>query len=275
MSRRARLGQFAATADEAVLSWRPDANQIAFLVDWVGSEAYRSNPRLHTVACNRAGWVQVAAGHWPAVLDQVQTSLSRGDLFDVAQHCRTQGSWTPLLVAVYAWGYGANEKLAHARYLRVKDAETDLEAVLTEAMATLDELGSVAAYERLRGAVQRLGPAFFTKFLYFAAGDTTPSPRPLILDAKVAAACRSIARSALTAEGLDPSLVEDLIWWQWGKGAWTTHRYGVYLDLVTTLTAHLRIAAPGCWPPRPDALELALFDQNLLRSGVWGIPALH
>jgi hypothetical protein len=69
-----------------------------------------------------------------------------------------------------------------------------VEAALAHAVTTLADDGAVAAYRQLRGAIQGLGPAFFTKFLYFAGDALTdvPRPRPLILDQRIARVLRAL-----------------------------------------------------------------------------------
>jgi hypothetical protein len=61
--------------------------------------------------------------------------------------------------------------------------------------------------------VDGLGPAFFTKFLYFVGYDHTPEgPRPLILDQYV-------------AKGLN-----DIRGHGWRTTGWTADQYAAYLD---------------------------------------------
>jgi hypothetical protein len=82
--------------------------------------------------------------------------------------------------------------------------------------------------------LHKLGPAFFTKFLYFAV------PGALILDNRVARAVRerSELQHLVTADGRSVP--------------WTPYRYVVYLHWMRQ-TAHVLGV-------RPDELELTLFQ---------------
>jgi hypothetical protein len=102
---------------------------------------------------------------------------------------------------------------------------------LAAALELLRESGPVAAYDALRSRLRiaYLGPAFFTKFLYFAGYDTTSEPRPLILDRFVARGLRA----------------------GWPRSGWTSAQYGDYLR-----HAHAWAHESGA---APDAVELALF----------------
>jgi hypothetical protein len=92
--------------------------------------------------------------------------------------------------------------------------------------------GAVAAYSRfLRGGesnVTWLGPAFFTKLLYFAGFDRTPGPQPLILD-------RFVAKTL-----------------GWRTTGWTATDYGTYLDAATSWA--------GEYATTPDVVERTLFE---------------
>lgn len=268
LTRSERFGPLAALADELVLEWRPDSAQTQALIDWVGARDWHRDPRLHTVQCDRHEWAQAAGGQWPSSLDATESTISRGEAFTVARRARFESNWMPLLATVYAWGYGRS-RLGRYRYGQIA-ALDNVDSVLANAVNVMDEKGPVAAYERLAGTVTGFGPAFFTKFLYFAA-DAKPTKNPsLILDARVAAACRSITHSMLRGAGVDSELARGLARWQWGKGSWTPHRYGVYLDFAAGLTAHLEAQGREKWPEEtPDAVELALFDRELFRTGTW------
>lgn len=266
--RSKRLTPLSENADGLLLAWRPSAGQRAMLLDWVGQRAWRADPSLHTVGCDLNGWALTLDDVWPSSLGQHGLTISRGQVFEVARRARAAGEWVPLLAATYAWGYGTSG-LGRYRFQQLA-ARKDLGAVLGDAVHVLDKDGPVAAYTRLRGAVRGFGPAFFTKFLYFAGGEGAAKPAPLILDARVAAACRAIAMSVTQGSGVDPDLANELAWWQWGKGAWTPHRYDVYLRLVGAVNALMEASSEGRWPMgRTDVVELAMFDPDLLQAGVW------
>lgn len=168
-------------------------------------------------------------------------------------------SWTETLVASYVWGQGDIGYGAHRLGEILRPAP--VEAVLTQAIALLATDGAVAGYRRLSGSTAGLGPAFFTKFLYFAGGAVVDAPglRPLILDQRIA----RVLRAYTTRLGEEIGLEEpaELAAWLWSGGGWTPHRYDVYLRWVHGATGQL--AGSTQWPLAPDLLELALF------SGAW------
>jgi hypothetical protein len=167
------------------------------------------------------------------------------------------------LVASQVWGHGDRGYGPH-RAARVL-ARPDLAATLTEAVSLLVSDGACAAYDKL-DAVRHLGPAFHTKFLYFA-GQALPEvkgPRPLILDAVLARVLRRHATRLGRAAGLPwaPDVARRI----WSPGGWTSHRYSVYLTWMSATTTHLAANLPA-WPHSPDLLELALF------TGAWNPAA--
>jgi hypothetical protein len=86
------------------------------------------------------------------------------------------------------------------------------------------------------GAITYLGPAFFTKFLYFA-GSGSPDHPCLILDARVAMSLHAIGWTSLRT-----------------GGAWPTWTYLRYLGLLSRWASEHGVA--------PDELELTLFNGN-------------
>lgn len=91
-------------------------------------------------------------------------------------------SWAEAFVATQVWGYGGIGYGPHRT--RQVLARPNADAVLTETVSLLVDEGAVAAYEALN-TLHGLGPAFFTKFLYFVGlalpevkGPRPPDPRP-------------------------------------------------------------------------------------------------
>ncbi|MDT0212485.1 hypothetical protein Q9R29_01180 [Rothia sp. ARF10] len=213
--------------------------------------------------------------------DQVAKSgkISRRDVFDVARQSHSSHEWTSLLIASYIWGQGPNGYGPHRLRQILMSAPREgrhLEVCLREAVAAMHSGASVDGYRRLRGAVPGLGPAFFTKFLYFAAAASaaggTPippdsqKPAPLILDAVVAKQVRAVveARCAAPLQRLAGRGDEaaPLAAWLWSDSGWTPHRYGVWLTFAQSATQQLQQEIPA-WPGRTDVFELAVFQKQL------------
>ncbi len=224
---------------------------------------YTTGPSAHAVEYVPAHWSGITP--WPDQLlerSHVQgAAISRAQVVAVAREAVKRGEWSEVLVASYVWGQGRTGYGPH----RLKEilAEPNVFDVLERAGATLQEEGAVAAYHVLYGAVRGLGPAFFTKLLYFLdlAMDTSTAPRALILDQRVA----RVVRTHATRVGLEVGATStpDVAAWTWSDGGWTAHRYGVYLRWITAAPEQLTASGIG-WPASsPDLLELALFD------GVW------
>lgn len=114
-------------------------------------------------------------------------------------------------------------------------AVPDLEARLEVALHILVEQGPVVAYYALNDVsvakIPGLGPAFFTKALYFA----DPTHLALILDAVLAAAVNQLVPGG-------PRL---------RSAGWSTPRYAYYLALLN------RVAAAADVPA--DRIEASLF----------------
>ncbi|WP_405957804.1 hypothetical protein [Streptomyces phaeochromogenes] len=229
----------------------------------------------HAVEYVPAQWSGVEP--WPVELpERSRTGTARISRDQVAASTRgaaERSQWSEALVASYVWGQGRTGYGPH----RLKEilAEPTVDDALAMAGATLRVEGAVAAYRGLRGAVKGLGPAFFTKFLYFLdqrhvldqgcslnlAADAPAAPRALILDQRVARVMR--AHAARVGADMALATASDVAAWIWSDSGWTSHRYGVYLGWIHSATGQLAAAGIG-WPgTRPDVLELALFD------GVW------
>ena len=233
----------------------------------------------HAVEYVPAHWSGVEP--WPVELpERTQTAtarISRDQVVASTRRAAERSEWSEALIASYVWGQGRTGYGPH----RLKEilAEPTVDDALAMAGATLRQEGAVAAYRGLHGAVKGLGPAFFTKFLYFLdqanrldqvyfralATEAPAAPRALILDQRVA----RVMRAHATRVGADMALASapDVAAWIWSDSGWTSHRYGVYLGWIHAATGQLASAGAG-WPgSRPDLLELALFD------GVWNPAA--
>ncbi|MFE7268908.1 hypothetical protein ACFU9B_44670 [Streptomyces sp. NPDC057592] len=188
-------------------------------------------------------------------------TITRAQVVAIARQAVQGCRWSEALVASYVWGQGRTGYGPH----RIKKilAEPDIADALAKSCSALRKDGAVAAYRVLYGSVRGLGPAFFTKFLYFLdlAMDAPATPRALVLDQRVA----RVVRTHATRVGLEKGLASasDVAAWTWSDGGWTPHRYGVYLHWMNA--AARRLASSGIGRPEasPDLLELALFD------GIW------
>lgn len=182
---------------------------------------------------------------WPksgSPLDSFASSFSedgriaRDDLFDLAEDCVAHGGWTRLLIASYAWGTGRTGygPFRCNRILR----EPHIEESPCEGVRLANSESPVNAYyylnNRTKGHVPGLGPAFFTKFLYFA-GRNSPRPHALILDQVLVGAIRTISTNPRLLAG----------------ASWRTTIYAFYLAYVDHLAQ--RVGVPT------DEIECRIF----------------
>jgi len=179
-----------ATACEQVALARGQAAQAAGAAP-LAFDGPRPDVARHAIGLG-AGWMVsgsplIAAGWdgWPVI--------TRGDVLDWAAQARAgRRPWRDVLIASYAWGTGA-VSYGPVRIARVLAAGNDIvEHAVTSAVRTLDEHGAVAAYWAMNNRppaglrLPFLGPAFFTKLLYFAGYRRGAGGRqPLILDSVV------------------------------------------------------------------------------------------
>jgi hypothetical protein len=169
--------------------------------------------------------------YWPEQLEACpewsETSgmlkVTRDDVFRVAE------SEHPLrnvrtAVAAYVWGIGKNAyQVGWMVRAFTRNESRDLIEKLDRAVATMTELGPVEAYASMISSeglnkVHYMGPAYFTKFLYFVGYRFTPPGKiaPLILDKRVA--------TALRRWNLRPDLAD---------GNWSADDYNWYLDYAS------------------------------------------
>ncbi|MEU6590533.1 hypothetical protein ABZ923_15155 [Streptomyces sp. NPDC046881] len=229
-----------------------------------GGARYAVGVGDHAVEYVPAHWAGLEP--WPGAFpDRGQGTVAMVSRAQVVAAVRAAGArqeWSEALVASYVWGQGRTGYGPH----RLKEilAGGAVDTAVEQAALALREADAVAGYRALNGAVRGLGPAFFTKLLYFLALAVTASgtPRALILDQRVARVVRSHAGRVGAAMGL-PS-AEAVAAWTWSDGGWTPHRYDVYLRWMAAASGQLASAGVR-WPrsPSPDLLELALFH------GVW------
>lgn len=181
--------------------------------------------------------------------------LSRGDLFALADRLdddATDDEWLRFLWHVLAWGSGTARRNNGARIAAFADPErrTERVAMLREAAGHVWNDDPASAYRALilpgRARIPALGPAFFTKVLYFL-GRGVPQTEGrvgcLILDARVAASLHDAGWASLPK----------------GNRNWYTNTYTSYCELVCGWASEM--------PGRPDGtrvtsdeIERILFD---------------
>ncbi|GHB75522.1 hypothetical protein GCM10010377_77380 [Streptomyces viridiviolaceus] len=254
----------AAELDARMLQRPLPADAAAKLRAWLTTEGapYTDGTGSHAVRYRPASWVGIRP--WPSLLTdcsaQGSAKLSRAEVLAVARASEESADWLPALVASYVWGQGSN---GYGPYRLARILSTpSLPAYLAKAVSLLADDGAVPAYRSMRGAVPGLGPAFFTKFLYFAGSalPKVPGPRPLILDQRIARTLRGYATRAGQEAGLDQPA--RLAGWLWSDGGWTPHRYDVYLQWMHAAQGQITL-----WPPARDLLELAIFSGCLEAGG--------
>ncbi|WP_351234605.1 hypothetical protein [Streptomyces sp. NPDC002133] len=238
----------------------PDA--IGALSGWLSGPgaAYSTGPGSHAVAYVPSRWVAIRP--WPDRLAPQSSSapvaLSRSEVVATVREAVADSQWDKALIAAYVWGTGGTGYGPH----RLKEilAMSGSAEPLSQTEDVLRGRDPVAAYAVLDKSVRGLGPAFFTKLLYFVdlALNPPPGPRALILDQRVARVLRAHANLRGSARGV-PSAASTARW-IWSDTGWTAHRYAVYLRWITAASKQL-IASDAAWPvSTPDLLELALFD---------------
>ncbi len=269
MSRQDRID---AVDEEMFRTLLPESARADLAAWWSANrEQYRDGPGAHSIRYAPARWSSVSP--WPVLLaDRSRTGdayVTRAEVVRSVEDALAREAWREALVATFVWGKGksGSPKGAGPSVLAEEILQSPvLDEALTSAVTELRTSGPVAAYELLdRASVKQLGPAFFTKFLYFvdqAAAETT-GVRALILDRNIAGVLRARASAVGRELGLDPD--ESLAVRAWGdqrSGRWTSHRYGVYLAWMEAANRQLAAAGPG-WPAwaGPDLLELALFGK--------------
>ncbi|MGV9239795.1 8-oxoguanine DNA glycosylase OGG fold protein [Streptomyces nigra] len=220
-------------------------------------------PGAHTIRYTPGRWAHITA--WPKTLAPTSASgdaaLSRAQVASTVTDALRQEAFREALVATYVWGKGKRGTPGGSgpSALHKILAFDGLDAALAAAITTLREHGAPQAYAALQGQVPGLGPAFFTKFLYFTGMAVPPArgPQPLILDRVLSRRMRQLAAAVGRASGHDVD--GSIAAWVWSDGNWSPHRYQVYLSFMHAAADQL--AAEDSWPSdaAPDLLECALF----------------
>ncbi|MFD4903934.1 8-oxoguanine DNA glycosylase OGG fold protein [Kitasatospora purpeofusca] len=184
---------------------------------------------------------------WPAELDDCPRvgrwpRVDRRTVFSVACRAATAETNRHLLVAALVWGTGTKAREVRRRgRIFAHTSAAELDARLGAALTALREKGAAEAYWAFNNdhRIPHLGPAFFTKVLYFAGDEAVSGPhRPLILD--------SVAVTVLKELGI----VDE----RWPVSGWKTNQYRQYLVAAHNLARQRAV--------RPDQIEAALFRRG-------------
>ncbi|MFD5519595.1 hypothetical protein [Streptomyces sp. NPDC127066] len=223
-------------------------------------------PGAHSVRYTPDRWAQITP--WPKALAPTSASgdaaVSRAEVASAVADALQREAFREALVATYVWGKGKRGTPGGSGPAALHKILTfdGLDAALAGAVTALREHGAPEAYAALKGQVPGLGPAFFTKFLYFTGLALPPAHgvRPLILDRVLARRLRQIAAAVGRESGHDPD--GSIAAWVWSDGNWTPHRYRVYLSFMHAAADQLA-AYEGCpSDATPDFLECALFTTS-------------
>ena len=192
---------------------------------------------------------------------RTKRQLKRSDLFLMAARLPATVSPKEALtfaVNVNAWGFGTTG-YGYSRTERIFDrGDPQAGSKAAEAIRILRSEGPVEAYFFLynksgndsgaTGHVRNWGPAFFTKFLYFADPGNQPTAEPgrptaLVLDQFLAQAVNAIVPSQPMGE--------------FATNGWTTPQYAFYLSLLRRLA---RSASTPTSDVSAGMIEAALFS---------------
>lgn len=162
--------------------------------------------------------------------------FTRNELFDLGQNLKTDADVLNFYVAVCSWGSG-NKARSIARVVKPLHQPEAVSRIRSALETTIRE-GAVEGYSAFnntnKSRVKHLGPAFFTKLMYFSQGAPVgDSDHALILDKRVAQAL-----------GMDKT------------AGWSTATYEQFLKQARELRAE--------WMPNSplDAVEYQLFTNG-------------
>lgn len=220
---------------------RPPAQLHGLLAAWQAEGA----PTQGEVDWGQDHWVGRFKDH-DDFLRRLPPRLSREDVFEraaMADQSAIAAVRAALVVMAWGWrGLGRGRSFAE-RLSGAPDSGAHLRIIA----AALRTDGPDAGYEELtirRSSLPGIGPAYATKFLFFAQLDSAER-RALILDEDLQRWLSRVANKTFNAARWDPD------------------QYRCYLDLIHGWAGQL--ATP------PESIELAIFrDQNRRKGGYWG-----
>ncbi|BBH69407.1 hypothetical protein ACTI_60920 [Actinoplanes sp. OR16] len=235
------LPEDASAFDRRVVSGGLFDDEIAWLRSRRAALAERTGGPDDARALVAAHTISVYPDKWTGFGLTLPASVSRAHVAAVTDPLE-------LLKTSFAWGSGTRQAYGPHRLGEILvDAQP---AKLDAATAALQKDGPVAAYRVLLSGEHKiagLGPAFFTKFLYFTDSSA------LILDKQLAAAMRRFWERRHTAGDPDPE-------WLWRPPTWSSYRYHVYLAFMTMAAARLSDSSEA-WTT--DLIERLLFGTPL------------
>jgi hypothetical protein len=212
----------------------------------------------HAAPVNGTRWrLQLAARSLPPIRGKLatagRTTVSRQEVFEFGDQPITSDNAFQLLYYSLAWGLGTKAPYLHKRLEHLAAQQETAGNLLVSAWtmiregATPREAYSCLTTDHGKGRISWYGPAFSTKFLYFAQGNST-TPRLLILDQVVAENLRRDAwPTAPTKE-----------WWPDSYGRYC-NLLGRWANLATEQTDRTQAV-------RADEIELILFKRHLTDS---------
>lgn len=228
-------------------------------------------PGAHTVSYTPGRWAQITP--WPEALAPTSAggdaAVSRAEVASAVADALRREAFPEALVATYVWGKGKRGTPGGSGPATLHKilAFDGLDTALATAVTALREHSAPQAYAALHRHVPGLGPAFFTKFLYFTGIALPPAhgPRPLILDRVLSRRLRWMAAAVGRESGHDVD--GSVAAWVWSDSNWSPHRYQVYLSFMHA--AANQLAEGDSWPSgaAPDLLECALFTTSWETSG--------
>jgi hypothetical protein len=183
------------------------------------------------------------ASAWPVALDarpmgKKWPSVERSAVFEICASAGTVEGAVQAYVAAAVWGTGTSAQSVERRInVLTGNPEGAVGERIARAIDILHDKGAVAGYAALRTgplAVNYLGPAFFSKLLYFAGFESAAGDlRPLIIDRWIARAVNAWKRTS------------------WEETNWPTEVYQRYLTWAAQLAADRAVS--------PDVIEYHLF----------------
>lgn len=208
----------------------------------------------HSVSVDGARWRrEITSRELPPIAGKLseedRTTLTRREVFEIGDLEQTPENAFQLLYYSLAWGLGMRASRLSTRLDHLASSSEEASKLLVEAWTSVRTSSSTSvAYRTLTtdkgaGRIPQLGPAFATKFLYFAQGPTS-EPRHLILDEVVAT---NLQRDA---------------WPDSPPAAWWPETYERYCSLLARWAVEASEDPQVGRTVRADEIEMALFTRK-------------